>query len=105
MGLLGLILSVHDSWAPIWEPRIALLVFGFAFIGGFLYWTAYMFAFDNLSTTDASILVQGETPAVLLGAYVLLGERLTFVQWIGIGIALYGAWYLSRWLSKQAVRE
>jgi len=103
MGILGLIFSIKDSWAPIAEPKTALLVIGFAFVGGFLYWIANLITFENLPTTEASILVQGETPAVILGATLMLGEHLTFVQWIGVAIALFGAWYLSRWLSKQKV--
>ncbi len=103
MGVLGLILSTNASWVPITEPKLALLILGFAFIGGFLYWIANLIAFENLPTTEASILAQGETPAVILGAAVMLGEHLTFVQWVGVVITLYGAWYLSRWLSKQAV--
>lgn len=101
MGTLGLILSTHASWAPITEPKIAVLVIGFAFVGGFLYWLANMIAFENLPTTEASVLVQGETPAVIIGANLMLGESLAITQWIGVTIALYGAWYLSRWISKQ----
>ena len=101
MGTLGLILSAGASWTPIADPKIVLLVLGFAFVGGFLYWIANFLAFKNLPTTEASVLVQGETPAVILGAGLLLGESLTFPQWTGVVIALYGAWYLSRWLSKQ----
>ena len=105
MGTLGLVLSINASWTPIAEPKLALLVLGFAFVGGFLYWLSNLIAFENLPTTEASVLAQGETPAVILGASVLLGEHLTSVQWVGVGVALYGAWYLSRWLSKQAVQE
>lgn len=105
MGTLGLVLSAGASWSAIAEPKLILLVLGFAFVGGFLYWIANLMAFENLPTTEASVLVQGETPAVILGASVLLGEHLTLVQWVGVGIALYGAWYLSRWLAKQAVQE
>jgi len=74
---------------------------GFAFVGGFLYWIANLMAFENLPTTEASVLAQGETPAVILGANFMLGEHLTMLQWVGVAIALYGGWYLSRWLSKQ----
>jgi len=104
MGSLGLILSVNTSWAPIANLNIALLVLGFAFIGGLLYWVANLTAFNNLPTTEASVLAQGETPAVILGASIFLGESLTIWQWFGVAIALYGAWYLSRWLTKQPVK-
>jgi len=105
MGTLGLVLSAGASWSAIAEPKLILLVLGFAFVGGFLYWIANLMAFENLPTTEASVLAQGETPAVILGASIMLGEHLTFVQWVGVGIALYGAWYLSRWLAKQAIQE
>jgi drug/metabolite transporter (DMT)-like permease len=105
MGTLGLLLSAGASWSAIAEPKLILLVLGFAFVGGFLYWIANLMAFENLPTTEASVLAQGETPAVIFGASIMLGEHLTFVQWVGVVIALYGAWYLSRWLSKQAVKE
>lgn len=101
MGILGLILSAGASWSAVAEPRLALLVLGFAFIGGFLYWIANLVAFQNLPTTEASILAQGETPAVILGASLLLGESLTWVQWTGVVISLYGTWYLLRWLTKK----
>jgi drug/metabolite transporter (DMT)-like permease len=101
MGTLGLVMGAGASWSAIAEPKLILLVLGFAFVGGFLYWIANLMAFENLPTTEASVLAQGETPAVILGASILLGEHLTLVQWVGVGIALYGAWYLSRWLAKQ----
>jgi len=102
MGVLGLILSIvtKSSWSAIGEPKLILWVIGFAFVGGFLYWMANLIAFKNLPTTEASVLAQGETPAVIIGAYLLLGEQLTFIQWTGVIIALYGAWHLSRWLAK-----
>ncbi|OIO49491.1 MAG: hypothetical protein AUJ34_01080 [Parcubacteria group bacterium CG1_02_41_12] len=101
MGTLGIILSSGVSWAPIAEPKIVLLILGFTFVGGLLYWIANLLAFENLPTTEASVLAQGETPAVILGSAILLNEHLTTIQWIGVLIALYGAWYLSRWLSKK----
>lgn len=105
MGTLGLILSAGTSWSAIAEPKLILFVLGFAFVGGFLYWISNLMAFENLPTTEASVLAQGETPAVIIGASIMLGEHLTFVQWIGVGITLCGAWYLSRWLAKQTVKK
>lgn len=100
MGMLGLILSVGASWTAVIEPSTALSILGFAFVGGFLYWIANLLAFENLPTTDASVLAQGETPAVILGASILLGETLTSFQWFGVGVALCGACYISWWLVK-----
>ncbi|MFA5927434.1 MAG: EamA family transporter [Patescibacteria group bacterium] len=105
MGVLGLALSTRTSWAPIAEPKLVLLILGFAFVGGFLYWIANLLAFENLPTIEASVLAQGETPAVIIGATFLCGEQLTLVQWIGVSIALYGAWHISHWLSKQPAEK
>ncbi|MHB8903859.1 MAG: EamA family transporter [Patescibacteria group bacterium] len=105
MGILGLIFSANVSWTPIVNLNVILLVLGFAFVGGLLYWIANLTAFDNLPTTEASILAQGETPAVILGASIFLGESLSVWQWTGVIIALCGAWYLSRWLTKQSMNK
>lgn len=105
MGVLGLALSIGASWVAIANPKVALLVLSFAFVGGFLYWIVNLVAFKNLPTVEASILAQGETPAVLLGAIFLLGEHLTLVQWVGVVIALLGSWYISQWLSKQTITK
>lgn len=95
MGILGLLLSIPTSWVATTEPKLMLLLTGFVFVGGFLYWIANILAFENLPLGEASVLAQGETPAVIIGAYFLLGERLTLTQWIGVFISLFGAWYLS----------
>jgi len=55
-----------------------------------------MWAFDNLPTNEASILAQGETPAVIVGAYFILGEQLTLIQWFGVAVALCSAYILTR---------
>lgn len=96
MGVFGVSLSAHISWTPFGNTVTVLQVIGWALIGGFLYGLANIAAFRYLHTNEASVLVQGETPAVMLGAYLLLGEQLTTIQWIGVLIALYGAYYLSR---------
>lgn len=98
MGTLGFMLSAGLSFAPIFEPKITTLVLGFVLVGGFLYGIANMIAFENLPTMEASILAQGETVAVILGASLLLGERLAPLSWLGVCVALFGAGYLSRWL-------
>jgi drug/metabolite transporter (DMT)-like permease len=100
MGVLGLTLSVHAPWGQIAQPKLIAFVIGFAFVGGFLYWLANLVAFENLPTTEASVLAQGETPAVIIGATIMLHEHLALIQWIGVGIALYGAWQLSHYLQK-----
>lgn len=101
MGTLGLVLSLKADWPQVFQFHVAFMVVGFAFVGGLLYWLSNLVAFENLPTVDASVLVQGETPAVIIGAAILLGERFTFSQWMGVIVALVGACYLSYWLAKQ----
>lgn len=100
-GVLGMLLSVGALWAPLMQPKLALMVIAFAFVGGFLYWLSNLIAFENLPTNEASIFAQGETPAVIIGASIMLGEHLTPVQWGGVIASLYGAWYLTRNLGKK----
>ena len=103
MGSLGLVLSASTSW-PSADLKLIAHVLGFAFVGGFLYWLANVIAFENLPVNEASVLAQGETPCVIVGAMVFLGERLTFVQWMGVAIALLGTGYLS-WSNTPSVRS
>lgn len=100
MATLGLIVSFGSSWKMAANPQLLAILIGFAFVGGFIYWLANLLAFEHLPTTEASVLAQGEAPAVVLGANLMLGERLTVIQWLGVIIALYGAWHLSRWLAQ-----
>lgn len=78
-----------------------LLLLGFGFTGGFLYFLSIVFAFDYLETEVASVLAMGETPAVILGAGVLLGEKMSFVQWGGVIIALAATATLSWFEAKK----
>ncbi len=66
----------------------ALVITAFGLIGGFLYFMANIIAFDHLDTEVASVLAMGETPAVILGAGILLNEQMSAVQWLGVLIAL-----------------
>lgn len=105
MGVLGLVMSTNTSWAQIAQPKLAVFMLGFAFIGGFLYWLSNLVAFENLPTTEASVLAQGETPAVIVGAMFMLNEQLTLLQWFGVAISLYGAWQLGRYLKESSNLE
>lgn len=101
MGVVGLLISFQTPWPNVInEPALLFWIFAFAFIGGFLYWIANLWTFDNLPTNEASILAQGETPAVIIGAYFILGEQLTILQWIGVIVALCAAYALSQTLNK-----
>ncbi len=93
VGGLG---SLQAKWSWWWEfPKLRPVVIGFAVVGGFLYFLANLTAFSHLDKVVAAVLVQGETPAVILMARVLLDEQLSRTQWLGAMLALMGAAYLS----------
>ncbi len=103
IGAIGLLGSIGTSWSFVQtRPSLILALLGFAFIGGFVYWLANLYAFDYLPKDVASVLLQGETPAVIAMSYVLVGEVLSLVQWGGVLLTLYGAWYLSRRIEHEA---
>lgn len=99
VALFGTLISKPEIIVPDFKTNLLLLAF--ALMGGFLYFLANIEAFDNLPTEIASVLAQGETPAVIIMAGVLIGEKLNLSQWLGVGVALFGAGYLSHWISKQ----
>lgn len=101
--MIGTLFSKTPLIIP--DGKTAGLLIGFALVGGFLYFLSYIEAFAHLPIDAASVLAQGETPAVILMSGVIVGDKLNLLQWLGVAIALYGAWYLSRWLSKQASKE
>ncbi len=105
MGALGLLLSFADAtpWvAETFTLPMTLQLVTFAFVGGFLYWIANQAAFKHLETMRASVLAQGETPAAMIGAYLLLGEKLSMNQWVGTIIALAAAVSLVYATAKEA---
>jgi len=64
--------------------------------------TAYIFCniipFDKIGrmhTATAVTLIQGATPATIIGAYFMVGEKMSLPQWIGVGCAMVGAAFLS----------
>ena len=101
MGVYGM--SWSGTVTMEWGHVALLLVF--VFTGGILYFLANILAFDNLPTEVGSVLAQGETPIVIFMSWLILGEVMVLSQWIGVGIALCGTWYLTQWLSKQTKKE
>lgn len=71
----------------VWNPLRLLGLLLFGAVGGFAYYLATIVAFEKLKTEVASTLAMAETPAVIVGAYFLLGETLTFTQWGGVLLA------------------
>lgn len=103
VGLAGTLFSHTTTWVPNRANFTKILCF--ALIGGFLYFLSYIEAFAHLPIDAASVLAQGETPAVIIGAGFLLGERMSVSQWLGVALALYGTWYLAHWLQKKEKKE
>ncbi len=89
VAIIGAVFSVGDSWTPIHnQPVLIAALVGFGLLGGMIYFLSNIVAFDNLDKDIASVLAQGETPAVIIVA-VLLGEgQLSVTQWTGAIIAL-----------------
>ncbi len=91
--------------AEVWDiyTGVALVLYGCT--SGFLYILAYVITFENLKTEVASTLAMGETPAVIVGAWLILGERMSLIQWAGVIIALAATAALSAAEAKLAMQE
>lgn len=89
VGLVATLTSGHLPFArEAWSVPHAIALVGFGVTGGFAYYLANIVAFEKLRTEVASTLAMAETPAVIVGAWLMLGETLTLIQWIGVVIAL-----------------
>lgn len=106
MGSIGMFLSASSNWhAVLDQPSLVATLIGFALVSGLLYWLANIAAFERLPKDHASVLAQGETPAVILMAWFIVGERITLIQGIGVLVSLTGAWILKRSLTPEARPE
>lgn len=89
---IGLVVTAATGRVPfaeaVWTPQHTALLAFFGFTGGFLYYVFNIIAFERLPTEVASILAMLETPVVLIGARVILGEQFGPVQAVGVAIAL-----------------
>ncbi len=89
---LGSGVTLHGGHLPLaqeaWSFSHAIALIGFGITGGFAYYLANIVAFEKLRTEVASTLAMAETPAVIVGAWLVLEEKLALIQWIGVGIAL-----------------
>lgn len=99
MVTIGTVTTIGGGRFPlseeVWTWQHALALVGYGFTGGFLYILVNVIAFEKLETEVASTLAMGETPAVIVGAWLMLGERLSVVQWLGVLIALGATMALS----------
>ena len=105
MFVTGLILSANTGWVLILgSHRLLGLLLGFGLLVGFLNLWANAVSIRNLAPEIQTTLVQGETAAAILFAGIILGEPMTLLKWLGVSIALCGAWKLGRWLSRREAR-
>lgn len=97
---LGTVTSFTSGHIPFmqetWSINRVLALIGFGATGGFLYYLANIIAFERLKTEVASTLAMAETPAVIVGAWLMLGEKLSVIQWIGVLLALGATFALGR---------
>lgn len=91
-AIIGLAITLASGQLPFvretWSISHVLALVGFGVTGGFAYYFANIVAFEKLKTEVASTLAMAETPAVIVGAWLMLGEKLTLIQWIGVAVAL-----------------
>jgi len=97
---VGTTVSITGNHLPfsqeVWSIGRFLALVGFGVTGGFLYYLSNIIAFEKLKTEVASTLAMAETPAVIIGAWLMLGEKLSPVQWTGVLLALGATFALGR---------
>jgi drug/metabolite transporter (DMT)-like permease len=107
--IVGLVTTLANGHLPfvqeVWGLPHVLALIGFGVTGGFAYYLANIVAFEKLRTEVASTLAMAETPAVIVGAWLMLGETLTLIQWIGVAVALGATAALSATEARQKSNE
>lgn len=95
MIIIGFMTTISSEHAPFattaWNTYTIIALALYGVIGGFLYILANVIAFEKLKTEVASVLAMLETPAVIIGARIILGETQAPMQWMGVLIALGAA--------------
>lgn len=109
MVMIGVTTTVLAGRIPFsveaWDVPHAIALVLYGCTGGFLYILANVIAFEKLKTEVASTLAMGETPAVIIGAWLALGERMSPIQWVGVILALVATGALSAAEAKLSVQE
>lgn len=101
VALIGGFVSLTESWKGIRNggPRTIVGLTCWAFFAGFVYFIGNILAFQGISRQVASVLLQLETPAVIVAGVILLPrekqERKSIRQWVGVIIALVSGAVLS----------
>ena len=109
MVMIGVVTTLVAGRIPFsveaWHVSQAIALMLYGCTGGFLYILANVIAFEKLKTEVASTLAMGETPAVIIGAWLALGERMSPIQWSGVILALGATAVLSAAEAKLAAQE
>jgi drug/metabolite transporter (DMT)-like permease len=96
--IIGSIATLASGQIPFaeesWSLPYALALVGFGVTGGFAYYMANIVAFEKLPTEVASALAMAETPAVIVGSWLILDEAMTPIQWGGVAITLLATGFL-----------
>lgn len=91
--VLGVLLDPGFSVAPAWPSHGWLAALALApHAVGWLFITA---ALPRLPALETSVMLLGQPMLTVLWAFLIFGERLSAVQWIGVGLVLGGVGLLS----------
>lgn len=83
-------LNYHSiNWSQIYLPSVGAIVF-LALFPTFLGYLAYNYALTQISASKASIFLNGIPVVTAIGAWIILGERLSWLQVIGGIVAVSG---------------
>ncbi len=93
--LAFLVLFVTEKRIVFIPPETSLWIalYVFSIIGclsGVFYLYAVGVVIEKFGPTKGSILLQGETPAVIIGTWLVIGTTISFRQGFGVGLMLLG---------------
>lgn len=90
--LVMLPIGAYQAWRhwPLfrthWQPLLGLALTGVAFFNALIY-----AALQYTSSTNVAVLESSIPVVTLVLSFLLLGERLRAVQWLGVGLSALGA--------------
>ena len=85
-SLFTLPIGMAVAGAALWEPKMLLLGFGVAVLSGAIPYTLEMLALKHIPAKTFGLMMSLEPAAAALMGWLILAERLSLIQ--GLGIAL-----------------